>query len=93
MRCAMTRSRRALADKGITVYAEDHLGHGKTAGSPDKVGHYSDRDGAFLKIVEDMHTLEQRMREESPGLPVFPVRAQHGIAAFTRIRFEIRKRP
>ena len=62
---------RALAEKGFAVYAEDHLGHGKTAGSPDKVGHYSDRDGAFLKIVEDMHTLELRMREENPDLPVF----------------------
>lgn len=62
---------RALAEEGITVYAEDHLGHGKTAGSPDKVGHYSDRDGAFLNIVEDMHTLMQHAREENPGLPVF----------------------
>ena len=35
------------------------------------MGHYSDRDGAFLKIVEDMHTLEGHMREENPGLPVF----------------------
>lgn len=62
---------RDLAENGFTVYAEDHLGHGKTAGSPDKVGHYSDRDGAFANIVEDMHTLMQRMQEENPDLPVF----------------------
>ncbi len=62
---------RALCEHGITVYAEDHLGHGKTAESDDYVGHISDSKGAFLKIVEDMHTLDQRMREENPGLPVF----------------------
>ncbi len=62
---------RYLAEKGFAVYAEDHLGHGKTAGSPENVGHYSDRDGAFLKIVEDMHALEAQMRKEHPGLPVF----------------------
>jgi alpha-beta hydrolase superfamily lysophospholipase len=62
---------RSLCEHGITVYAEDHLGHGKTAESDDYVGHISDSKGAFLKIVEDMHTLDQRMREENPGLPVF----------------------
>jgi alpha-beta hydrolase superfamily lysophospholipase len=61
----------SLCERGFAVYAEDHLGHGRTAGSPDKVGHYSDNDGAFLKIVEDIHALDARMRREYPGLPVF----------------------
>ncbi len=62
---------RFLAERGFVVYAEDHLGHGKTAGSAEKVGHYSDNDGAFLKIVEDMRAVEALMRKEHPGLPVF----------------------
>jgi alpha-beta hydrolase superfamily lysophospholipase len=62
---------RWLCDQGVSVYAEDHLGHGKTAKSDDYVGHISDSKGAFLKIVEDMHTLDKRIREENPGLPVF----------------------
>ncbi len=60
-----------LCERGISVYAEDHLGHGKTAQSDDDVGHISDSKGAFLKILEDMHTLDGCMREENPGLPVF----------------------
>lgn len=62
---------RSLCERGISVYAEDHLGHGKTAKSDGDVGHISDNKGAFLKIVEDMHTLEARMRGENPALPVF----------------------
>lgn len=61
----------ALAERGFSVYAADHLGHGKTAGSPDKVGHFSDHGGAFQMVVEDMHTLTKRMKEENPGLPLF----------------------
>ncbi len=62
---------RELCAQGFSVYAEDHLGHGKTAKSDDYVGHISDSKGAFLKIAEDIHTLDLRMREEYPGLPVF----------------------
>jgi len=62
---------KALCEHGVTVYAEDHLGHGKTAISDDAVGHISDSEGAFLKIVEDMHTLDACIRKENPGLPVF----------------------
>jgi alpha-beta hydrolase superfamily lysophospholipase len=61
----------ALVVKGISVYAEDHLGHGKTAGTPENVGHLSDSKGAFRIVVEDMRTLTKIMKEENPGAPVF----------------------
>lgn len=61
----------ALAVKGFSVYAEDHLGHGKTAGSPEAVAYFSDKDGGFGLAVEDMHTLAGIAKAENPGLPFF----------------------
>jgi alpha-beta hydrolase superfamily lysophospholipase len=47
------------------------LGHGKTAGTPENVGHFSDKAHAFRVIVEDMHSLTGLIKAENPGLPVF----------------------
>lgn len=60
-----------LAEKGFTVYASDHRGHGKTAGSPENVAYFSDSDGGFDLVVSDMHMLTERIKEENKGLPVF----------------------
>lgn len=60
-----------LADNGFAVYANDHRGHGKTAGGAENVGHLSDKPRAFMAIVEDMHTLTRHISEELPDLPVF----------------------
>lgn len=60
-----------LADNGIAVYANDHRGHGKTAGSPDDVAYWGEKSGGFLQSVEDMHRLTAHIRQEHPRLPVF----------------------
>lgn len=62
---------RTLAEKGFTVYASDHRGHGKTAGSPENVAYFSDHNGGFGLAVLDMHTLTELIKTENPGLPVF----------------------
>ena len=62
---------RYLADNGFAVYANDHRGHGKTAGSPENVAYLGERGGGFLQLVEDMHLLTAHIREENPDLPVF----------------------
>lgn len=59
---------RFLASHGFIVAAEDHLGHGLTAASPENYGYFSDSDGWF-RIVRDMKTLRDRAAE--PGLPYF----------------------
>ena len=46
----------ALTKAGYAVYANDHRGHGKTAGSQDNLGYFADENG-WEKVVEDMHTL------------------------------------
>jgi len=60
-----------LVSRGYSVYASDHRGHGRTAGSPQNTAYFSDRDGGFDLAVSDMRILTERIRKENPGLPVF----------------------
>ncbi len=59
-----------LVHSNYIVYANDHRGHGKTAGSKDNLGHFADENGWNL-VVQDMHNLTNRIKEENPNLPVF----------------------
>ena len=56
-----------LAGAGFHVYANDHRGHGKTAGR-HKLGDFG-RDG-WDGLVADMVTLSKRAKSESDGLPL-----------------------
>jgi Lysophospholipase len=58
-----------LNRNGFVVYADDHRGHGKTAGTVEKVG-YIGEDG-YNKIIEDENMLTAFIKEKHPGLPVF----------------------
>jgi alpha-beta hydrolase superfamily lysophospholipase len=60
---------RALTNDGFVVYANDHRGHGKTAGEVEKLGDLGE-DG-FNSMVENMHGLNERIKEENPNLPIF----------------------
>lgn len=60
----------ALTKAGYAVCANDHRGHGKTAGTQDKVGYFADENG-WRKVVDDMHTLTGLIKKEFPKLPVF----------------------
>jgi alpha-beta hydrolase superfamily lysophospholipase len=60
----------ALTRAGYAVYANDHRGHGKTAGSLELVGYFADEDG-WEKVVRDLHTLTSILKMEMPGKPVF----------------------
>ncbi|RKT79330.1 alpha-beta hydrolase superfamily lysophospholipase [Terracoccus luteus] len=54
---------RRLVDDGAVVYGADHVGHGRSDGERVLVTE-------FESVVDDVHTLEQRARDENPGLPV-----------------------
>ncbi|MEO7068897.1 MAG: alpha/beta hydrolase [Nostocoides sp.] len=69
----------ALTGAGYAVYAEDHRGHGKTAGSLDKAGFFAEASG-WDTVVEDMRRLNQKAQEEHPALPVFLV--GHSMGSF-----------
>jgi alpha-beta hydrolase superfamily lysophospholipase len=57
-----------LTNQGYIVYANDHRGHGKTAGSVENVG-YCGEDG-FNWMVEDLYELNNIIKSENKGLPV-----------------------
>ncbi|MCB2290122.1 alpha/beta hydrolase [Clostridium sp. CS001] len=59
----------ALTNDGFIVYANDHRGHGQTAGDIQKLGDLGE-DG-FNSMVEDMHELNEIIKKESCNLPIF----------------------
>ncbi|MFO7842063.1 MAG: alpha/beta hydrolase [Fidelibacterota bacterium] len=59
-----------LCKNGIAVYANDHRGHGKTAGSLDNLGYFADESG-WIKVVTDMRRLTKIIRKDYPEAPVF----------------------
>ncbi len=59
---------RDLVAAGAVVYANDHRGHGRTAGSIEALGDFG--DGGYDAMPEDMAILTRRIREEQTGLPV-----------------------
>lgn len=60
----------ALVDAGYAVYANDHRGHGKTAGALENLGYFADENGWEL-VVDDMYELTQISKKENPTLPIF----------------------
>lgn len=60
----------ALTKEGFAVYANDHRGHGQTAGSLENVGYFADENGWNL-VVEDMHKLTETIKSNHPNIPVF----------------------
>ena len=61
------RFARHLAENGYAVYANDHIGHGKSA--MGHLGTFSRRPGGFEFLLQDMHTLFELAVSEHPGLP------------------------
>jgi alpha-beta hydrolase superfamily lysophospholipase len=87
-----------LNKRGYIVYADDHRGHGKTAGIssstdagasdgvPVDLG-YVGKDG-FSMIVEDEHVLHGIIKEKHTGLPVFVL--AHSFGSFLGQEYIIR---
>ena len=59
-----------MTKNGYIVYINDHRGHGKTAGSVEKLGILAESDG-FEWMVKDLHRLSGIIKKEHPGLPLF----------------------
>jgi alpha-beta hydrolase superfamily lysophospholipase len=58
-----------LVSAGLTVYGNDHRGHGRTATSSADYGNFG--KGGFDLLVEDMVRLSQIARQENPERPFF----------------------
>ena len=68
----------ALTSAGLTVYGNDHRGHGRSALSTTDLGDFG--AGGFDLLVEDMVRLSHIAREEYPDTPLFLL--GHGLGSF-----------
>ena len=57
-----------LAEKGIIVIGNDHLGHGGSVGEKGTYGYFCKNDPATV-LVRDAHRLKKMTQEEYPGIP------------------------
>src|SRR5262245_61421325 len=57
----------ALVAAGLTVYGNDHRGHGRTALGATFFGDFG--DGGFDLLVEDMVQLSRIAKDENPDRP------------------------
>lgn len=67
-----------LTQRGLAVYAEDHLGHGLSEGERALITD-------FEHIVDDLHTLGDLARSEHPEVPL--VMAGHSMGGLLTARF------
>jgi alpha-beta hydrolase superfamily lysophospholipase len=68
----------ALVSAGLTVYGNDHRGHGRTAPDNTHLGDFG--EGGFDLLVEDMVRLSRIARAENPGRPF--VLLGHSLGSF-----------
>jgi len=69
---------RALTDRGLVAYGQDHRGHGATARSEEELGQLG-ADG-WRQLVTDIDLLVSRIHDEQPGLPL--VLLAHSMGSF-----------
>jgi len=74
----------ALTHAGYVVYANDHRGHGHTAGGPEELGFVAERDG-WRKCIDDLWMLNRRIASKHPGLPI--VLLGHSMGSFMAQQF------
>lgn len=59
---------RYLADKGIMVVGDDHLGHGKSVRPGEKYGYFCKADASTV-LVRDEHRLKKITQKQYAGVP------------------------
>ena len=59
-----------LNEHGFYVVGNDHLGHGESVVSDEKLGYFKDPDGNEC-IIADLHRLRQITEKKYPGVPYF----------------------
>lgn len=69
----------ALTGAGYAVYADDHRGHGRTIQRDEDRGYFADEPG-WVRVLDDLHRLNARAREDHPGVPA--VLLGHSMGSF-----------
>lgn len=73
----------ALIGAGAVVYANDHRGHGRTAGSPERHGDLG--PGGWAGLVSDLGLLGAHATREHPDLPLAVI--GHSMGSFALQRY------
>ena len=76
----------ALTAVGYVVYANDHRGHGRTAGSAERHGELG--ASGWTGLVDDLGRLSALARAEHPGLPLALIGHSMGSFALQRYLLE-----
>jgi alpha-beta hydrolase superfamily lysophospholipase len=75
---------RELNDVGYAVYADDHRGHGRTAGRAADLGFLAESHG-WQKCIDDLWLLNRHISNRHPGVPV--VLLGHSMGSFMAQHF------
>ena len=59
-----------LASNGVYVIGHDHLGHGQSITSEEKLGYFHHTNGNDV-VVSDIHSLRQITEEKYPNIPYY----------------------
>lgn len=78
---------RYLNDRGILVAGHDHLGHGKSLPEGGTPVYFGDR-ATWETVVDDIHLLHDRLREQYPDLPILLM--GHSMGSFLSRSYLIR---
>ena len=80
------RFARACNDKGISLAAHAHRGHGEY-GAPDSLGHYADTNG-WDNVISDAALVQKRLVDDNPDVPL--VLLGHSMGSYIAQSFMIR---
>lgn len=61
---------RFLANQGVLVVANDHLGHGKSIGTEGIKGYFCKQDPTTV-VMRDVHRLKKMIQDQNKGVPYY----------------------
>ena len=67
-----------LCGQGFAVFANDHVGHGKSAKSDEELGYFGEENG-WKAFARDAKQVTDLARKAYPGRPILIFWAQHGL--------------
>lgn len=76
-----------LAANGVAVCGNDHMGHGSSAELDDDLGFFG-RKGGREDAIDDLKTMNDKIREMFPGLPV--VLLGHSMGSFFARQYAVK---
>jgi len=59
-----------LVKNNIAIYANDHRGHGLTAGTVDNTGFFADNNG-WEVVTDNVYLLTEQIKKDNPDIPVY----------------------